>query len=117
MPLVPFGYGDNSLQSFRDLLPAHFLSHLMVLIEPLDQALKTHDVYCKASGMAGCLLLMPRPETVPSAPIWISGERDLEERFEVAARGVEYRNLDLKAAIEKTLHLVETCGAWSESFE
>ena len=112
MPLIPFGYKDNSLESFRDSLPTSFLSHLMVLIEPLDQALEGQNVYCKASGMGKCLLLMPQSKTVPSAPIWLKREFDVDDGFEVLGNRVSYQNLDVESAVEKTLRLIETCGSW-----
>lgn len=117
MPLIPFGYNDNSLQSFRDSLPTYFLSHLMDLVDPLDQALKAHIVYCKASPMGRCLLLMPQPKTVPGAPLCIKGDPELENRFEVAGQDLAFVNLTVEATLVRVLHLIETCGAWSEQSE
>lgn len=89
----------------------------MVLLDPLDQALKTYDVYCKASPMGRCLLLMPQPKTVPAAPIRLGGKPHRDHLFEVAGQDATFANLDRQAAIERALYLVETCGAWNEQSE
>lgn len=120
MPLQPFNTA-KSLEEAKSRFTQFGLPSLGKLMDPLDAALDDRTVYCIASGMAG-LLLMPRPETVPGAPVKVRpvqrrvGANGEQQRFKVT-RHTENSNvtsepLTAEETIKAVLEAIELSGAW-----